>query len=62
MTEKIIKLEHGEFTSVHESSSLLSIAISLKRIADAIHGDQGGFGILDFLAEIDRGIKGGHGA
>lgn len=47
-------LEHENSMTInqHDSVSLRSIAISLKRIADALHSDREGIGIGTYLSEI----------
>jgi len=40
-----------------EDVALLSIAISLKRIADAVAGDNQNSGLVDMLREIDRTLN-----
>lgn len=55
------KLEPGadHMRASHEACAVVSIAISLKRIADALHGDDQNTGMKHMLAEMaDRAHNG----
>ena len=43
---------HGNYSEMHNNANWRSIAISLKRIADALHSDREGIGIGTYLSEI----------
>jgi len=43
---------HGTYSEAHNNANLRSIAISLKRIADALHSEVERIGIGTFLSEI----------
>ena len=51
-TAYLHEADHGTYSEMHNNANWRSIAISLKRIADALHSDREGIGIGTYLSEI----------